>query len=75
MHRIGRAMRGRAPAGQIPAELSRRGSSEGRSQGRFGMRHSSDKEDSAKKNEDRAAKLKSEGKVEDHTTGQALPKR
>jgi hypothetical protein len=29
-----------------------------------------DKEDSAKKNEDRAAKLKSEGKVENHTTGQ-----
>ena len=27
-----------------------------------------DKEESAKKNEDRAAKLKSEGKVEDHTT-------
>jgi hypothetical protein len=34
-----------------------------------------DKEDSAKKNEDRAAKLKSEGKVEDHTTGQASPKK
>jgi hypothetical protein len=34
-----------------------------------------DKEDSAKKNEDRAAKLKSQGKVEDHTTGQAHPKR
>jgi hypothetical protein len=34
-----------------------------------------DKEVSAKKNEDRAAKLKSEGKVEDHTTGQAHPKR
>jgi hypothetical protein len=33
-----------------------------------------DKEESAKKNEDRAAKLKSEGKVEDHTTGQAPPK-
>jgi len=31
-----------------------------------------DKEESAKKNEDRAAKLKSEGKVENHsTTGQA----
>ena len=31
-----------------------------------------DKEESAKKNEDRAAKLKAEGKVEDHTsTGQA----
>ena len=27
-----------------------------------------DKDESAKKNEDRAAKLKSEGKVEDHTT-------
>jgi hypothetical protein len=27
-----------------------------------------DKEESAKKNEDRAAKLKSDGKVEDHTT-------
>jgi hypothetical protein len=34
-----------------------------------------DKEDSAKKNEDRAAKLKSEGKVEDHATGQAPPKK
>ena len=34
-----------------------------------------DKEASAKKNEDRAAKLKSEGKVEDRTTGEALPKR
>ena len=34
-----------------------------------------DKEESAKKNEDRAAKLKSEGKVEDHTTGQAPPKK
>ncbi len=34
-----------------------------------------DKENSAKKNEDRAAKLKSEGKVEDHTTGQAHPER
>ncbi|RZN25576.1 hypothetical protein CWO90_27395 [Bradyrhizobium sp. Leo121] len=34
-----------------------------------------DKEDSAKKNEDRVAKLKSEGKVEDHTTGQAPPKK
>jgi hypothetical protein len=34
-----------------------------------------DKEESAKKIEDRAAKLKSEGKVEDHTTtGQAPPK-
>jgi len=34
-----------------------------------------DKEESAKKNEDRAAKLKSEGKVEDHTTaGQAHTK-
>ena len=33
-----------------------------------------DKEDSAKKTEDRAARLKSEGKVEDHTTGQAHPK-
>jgi hypothetical protein len=34
----------------------------------------SDKEDSAKKIEDRAAKLKSEGKVESHTTGQTQPK-
>ena len=33
-----------------------------------------DKEGSVKKNEDRAAKLKSEGKVEGHTTGQANPK-
>jgi hypothetical protein len=34
-----------------------------------------DKEESAKKNEDRAAKLKGEGKVEDHTaTGQAHTK-
>jgi hypothetical protein len=34
-----------------------------------------DKEESAKKNEDRAAKLKSEGKVEGRTTtGQAPPK-
>jgi len=33
-----------------------------------------DKDDSAKKNEDRAAKLKSEGKVENHTTGQGHPK-
>src|SRR5215218_9764932 len=38
-HRVGRAMRGQAPAGQIAAELSRRGSSEGRSQGRLAMRH------------------------------------
>lgn len=39
-----------------------------------------DKEESAKKNEDRAAKLKSEGKVKDvttpdHTPGQADPNR
>lgn len=34
----------------------------------------SDKERSAKKIEDEAAKLKSEGKVEDQTTGQAGPK-
>jgi hypothetical protein len=34
-----------------------------------------DKEESAKKNEDAAAKLKSQGKVEDHTTGQAHPER
>jgi hypothetical protein len=34
-----------------------------------------DKEDFAKKNEDRAAEFKSQGKVEDHTTSQALPKR
>ena len=34
-----------------------------------------DKEESVKKNEDRAAKLKAEGKVEDHTTtGQAHTK-
>ncbi|MGY4293103.1 hypothetical protein AB7Z32_12080 [Bradyrhizobium sp. 482_C4_N1_1] len=34
-----------------------------------------DKEESAKKNEERAARLKSEGKVEDHTTtGQAPTK-
>ena len=34
-----------------------------------------DKEESIKKNEDRAAKLKAEGKVEDHTaTGQAPTK-
>ena len=33
----------------------------------------SDKEDSAKKVEDRAAKLKSEGKVESPTTGQTHP--
>ena len=34
-----------------------------------------DKEESVKKNEDRAAKLKAEGKVEDHTTtGQAPTK-
>jgi len=34
-----------------------------------------DQEESAKKNEDRAAKLKGEGKVEDHpTTGQAHTK-
>jgi hypothetical protein len=32
-----------------------------------------DKEESEKKIEDRAARLKSEGKVEDHTTGQAHP--
>ncbi len=30
-----------------------------------------DKQESAKKNEDRAAKLKRDGKVEDRTTGQA----
>jgi hypothetical protein len=34
----------------------------------------SDKEDSARKVEDRAAKLKSEGKVDDQTTGQAPAK-
>jgi hypothetical protein len=34
----------------------------------------SDRERSAKKNEDEAAKLKSEGKVEDQTKGQAHPK-
>jgi hypothetical protein len=37
-----------------------------------------DKQESVKKNEDRAAKLKSEGKVEDHTTsttGQAPAKK
>jgi hypothetical protein len=34
-----------------------------------------DKEESAKKNEDSAAKLKSQGKVEDQTTGQAHPKK
>jgi hypothetical protein len=34
-----------------------------------------DKEDSAMKDEDRAAKLKSQGKVEDRTTGQAHPNR
>jgi hypothetical protein len=34
-----------------------------------------DKEDSAKKNEDRAAKLKREGEVEDHTTRQAPPEK
>ena len=33
-----------------------------------------DKKDSARKTEDRAAKLKSERKVESHTTGQAHPK-
>jgi hypothetical protein len=33
-----------------------------------------DKEESEKKLEDRAAKLKSEGKVENHTTGQGHPK-
>ena len=32
-----------------------------------------DKQESEKKNEDKAAKLKSEGKVEDGTTGQAKP--
>jgi len=34
---------------------------------------SGDKQESAKKNEDRAAKLKSEGKVEDHTTTSQAP--
>ena len=33
-----------------------------------------DKEDSTKKIEDRAARLKSEGKAENHTTGQGRPK-
>jgi hypothetical protein len=32
-----------------------------------------DKQESARKNEDRAAKLKSEGKVEDHTTTSQAP--
>lgn len=34
-----------------------------------------DKADSARKVEDRAAKLKSDGKVQDHTTGQATSKK
>lgn len=35
---------------------------------------SRDKEDSARKTEDRAAKLKREGKVENHTSGRAQPR-